>query len=83
VFTTLEDRRARLNSIQVPTVVVHGSEDPHVALEAGSDVAASMPGAELRVIEGMGHDMPVALVTNFADAIVAAAKRATGPVQTK
>lgn len=83
LFTALEDRRAKLKSIQAPTVVVHGAEDPIVPVEAGRDVAASIPGAELRIIPGMGHDIPVALVEKFVDAITTAASRANGSKKTK
>jgi pimeloyl-ACP methyl ester carboxylesterase len=83
LFTALEDRRVRLNSIQVPTVVIHGAEDPLVPVEAGRDVAANIPGAELRIIPGMGHDIPPALVRAVVDAITAAASRATGSKQTR
>jgi pimeloyl-ACP methyl ester carboxylesterase len=76
LFAALEDRRARLRTLRVPTVVVHGDEDPIVPLEAGRDVAANIPGAELRVISGMGHDIPKALVKTVAGAIAAAASRA-------
>jgi len=75
LFTALRDRRAKLETIRVPTVVVHGDEDPLVPLAASLDVAANIPGAELRVIPGMGHDIPPALVTTVADAITAAASR--------
>jgi pimeloyl-ACP methyl ester carboxylesterase len=73
-----EDRREKLKTIQVPTVVVHGADDPLVPVDAGRDVAANIPGAELRIIPGMGHDLPIPLVTTIADAITAAASRATG-----
>jgi pimeloyl-ACP methyl ester carboxylesterase len=76
LFTSLEDRRAKLKTIRVPAVVVHGDEDPLVPLEAGRDVAANIPGAEFRVVPGMGHDIPPALVPAVADAITAAASRA-------
>jgi pimeloyl-ACP methyl ester carboxylesterase len=76
LFTGLEDRRATLKSIKVPTVVIHGAEDPLVPVEAGRDVAANIPGAELRIIPGMGHDIPPELVKSVADAITAAASRA-------
>jgi pimeloyl-ACP methyl ester carboxylesterase len=76
LFTSLEDRRARLRSIRIPTVVIHGAEDPLVPLEAGRDTAASIPGAELRVIPGMGHDLPRALIGAIAEGITAAASRA-------
>ncbi len=70
------DRRPKLKKITAPTVVLHGEDDPLVRVEGGRDTAASIAGAELRIIPGMGHDCPVALVPVFADAITAAAKRA-------
>jgi pimeloyl-ACP methyl ester carboxylesterase len=73
------DRREVLARIDVPTVVLHGAADKLVPTAAGRDTAASIKDAELRIVEGMGHDMPLALVDTFADAIVAAAERATGP----
>jgi pimeloyl-ACP methyl ester carboxylesterase len=73
-----EDRRAKLKTIKVPTVVVHGGEDPLMSVEGGKDTAANIPGAELRIIPGMGHDLPIPLVRTLADAITAAASRATG-----
>lgn len=72
------DRRPKLRRIAVPTVVLHGDADPLVPVEGGRDTAANIPGAELRVVEGMGHDIPLQLVDVFADAIVSAAERATG-----
>jgi pimeloyl-ACP methyl ester carboxylesterase len=73
-----DDRRPKLKTIKVPAVVVHGAEDPLMPIEGGKDTAANIPGAELRVIPGMGHDLPVPLVKTIADAITAAASRATG-----
>ena len=73
-----EDRRAKLKTVKVPTVVVHGAKDPIMSVEGGKDTAANIPGAELRIIPGMGHDLPIPLVTTIADAITAAAFRATG-----
>lgn len=70
------DRRAKLASITAPTVVIHGAADPLVPVEGGRDTAASIKGAELVEIEGMGHDLPPALVDRIADAIAAVAKRA-------
>jgi pimeloyl-ACP methyl ester carboxylesterase len=76
LYAAHEDRRPKLKTIRVPTVVVHGEDDPLVAVEAGRDVAANIPGAEFRLLPGMGHVLPPALVTNIADAITAAASRA-------
>lgn len=69
------DRRRLLKSIECPTVVLHGRNDPLIQLPCGEDVASSIAHAELRVVDGMGHDFPVALSGVFADAICAAAYR--------
>jgi pimeloyl-ACP methyl ester carboxylesterase len=73
-----EDRRPKLKTIKAPTVVVHGAEDPLMSVEGGKDTAANIPGAELRIIPGMGHDLPIPLVKTIADAITSAASRAEG-----
>ncbi|MDG2308482.1 MAG: alpha/beta fold hydrolase [Candidatus Binatia bacterium] len=52
------DRREKLRALDVPTLVIHGSGDPLIPLAHGQDTASVIPGAELRVIEGMGHDIP-------------------------
>ncbi|MEJ0026721.1 MAG: alpha/beta hydrolase [Rhizomicrobium sp.] len=70
------DRRAALKNIAAPTVVVHGTDDPLVPVEGGRDTAASIAGAELREIPGMGHDLPAPLFPAIVDAIDAAARRA-------
>lgn len=70
------DRRALLKRIACPTVVLHGKDDPLINLACGEDVANHIPEAELRVVDGMGHDFPVALSATFADAICQAATRA-------
>jgi pimeloyl-ACP methyl ester carboxylesterase len=63
------DRRAMLKTITAPTLVIHGEADPLVPLAGGQDTAASIPGARLMTIPGMGHDLPLALVDTLADAI--------------
>lgn len=70
------DRTERLSKLKVPTVVLHGADDPLVQLKGGQATATAIPGAELRVIPGMGHDMPPALYDTFEDAILAAVARA-------
>lgn len=70
------DRRERLKAIAAPTLVIHGADDPLVPLAAGEDTAASISGAELQVIPGMGHDLPLGLVEIIADAIAGATARA-------
>lgn len=70
------DRSALLATIRVPTLVLHGAADPLIPPACGEDVANKIKGAELRLIDGMGHDFPLALTETFADAIDAAAQRA-------
>lgn len=69
------DRRERLAFIVAPTVVLHGADDPLVPLSGGQDTADSIPGAELRVVRGMGHDLPPQLFDTVVEAIVAAVER--------
>ena len=70
------DRTERLGKLKVPTVVLHGADDPLVQVIGGEATAKAIPGAELRVIPGMGHNLPPSLYDTFIDAILAAAARA-------
>jgi pimeloyl-ACP methyl ester carboxylesterase len=70
------DRTERLSRLKVPAVVLHGADDPLIKPFGGEATAAAIPGAELRVIPGMGHDLPPALYDTIIDAILAAAARA-------
>ena len=70
------DRRARLATIKVPALVIHGVEDPLIPPACGEDTAASIPGAEVVIIERMGHDLPPAAYVTVVDAIERNARRA-------
>ena len=65
------DRRRMLAKITAPTLVIHGAADPLVPVAAGRDTAQHIRGAQLRVIDGMGHDFPAPLVPTMVDAIAA------------
>jgi pimeloyl-ACP methyl ester carboxylesterase len=69
------DRRSRLAAIKAPTLVIHGTVDPLFPPACGQDTAASIPNAELMLIEGMGHDLPTWLFGTVAQAIVEIARR--------
>jgi len=62
-------RKEALRSVTVPTLVIHGDADPLVPVEGGIDTADAVPGAELLIIEGMGHALPPALWPQVIDAI--------------
>jgi len=53
-----ENRKDALASVTVPTLVIHGTADSLVPVEHGKDTADAIPGAQLLLIEGMGHDLP-------------------------
>lgn len=65
-----------LKTIRVPTLVIHGAEDPLVPVQGGIDTAKHIPGARLEIIEGMGHDLPQPLLSRFATLIGEHAGRA-------
>src|SRR6185295_18862239 len=70
------DRTEALRRLDVPTVVIHGTDDALIDVSGGTATAAAIPGAELELIEGMGHDLPRELWPRFVDLIVANAERA-------
>ncbi|OBV10999.1 alpha/beta fold hydrolase [Erythrobacter dokdonensis] len=67
-------RRARLADVRVPTLVLHGEDDPLVKLEAGEDTARHISGARLVTIPGWGHDIPAPLIPRVTGEIVAHAR---------
>ena len=70
------DRTAALSAVRVPTLVVHGADDPLVDVSGGRATARAIAGAELAVLEGMGHDLPRGLWVEIAGRIGALAERA-------
>jgi pimeloyl-ACP methyl ester carboxylesterase len=50
--------------------VIHGDADPLVPVEGGIDTAEAISGADLMIIKGMGHNMPLAVWPQLLDAIV-------------
>jgi len=70
------DRSRSLAALRIPAAVVHGSADKMVHVSGGRATARAIPGAELLVIDGMGHDMPAALFETLTDIIRRTADRA-------
>ena len=62
-------RLKRLQKVQVPTLVIHGTHDPLIVPAGGKATARAIPGAKLEMIEGMGHNMPEAAWPILIDAI--------------
>ena len=70
------DRSARLRDVTVPVLVIHGLRDRLVHPSGGRATAEAIPGSELILVPGMGHDLPRELWPLFVDAIVRTAERA-------
>jgi pimeloyl-ACP methyl ester carboxylesterase len=70
------DRTERLAEIKVPTVVIHGEDDPLIGVSGGRATAAAIPGSRLVVIPGMGHDWPAGVWEPIVAEIVANVRRA-------
>jgi pimeloyl-ACP methyl ester carboxylesterase len=73
---TQPNRASRLHSLRMPTLVIHGTSDRMVHVSGGRATAAAIPGAELLLIEGMGHDLSPELYDTYVDAITQVAARA-------
>jgi len=71
------DRTPGLREVTVPTLVIHGVDDPLVTPSGGEATAKAIPGAELLNLEGMGHDLPMPLWPRIVDAIVENTQKAT------
>ena len=64
-------RSAGLRSLDVPTLVIHGTEDKLVQPSGGERTAEVVPDAKLLIVEGMGHDLPPQLWPRIVDAVTA------------
>lgn len=69
-------RKSALGALRMPALVIHGDADPLVPVEGGRDTAASIPGAELLEVAGMGHDLPPQVWPRLVAAISAHTERA-------
>jgi pimeloyl-ACP methyl ester carboxylesterase len=63
------NRTEKLATLNVPTLVIHGTNDPLVSPEAGKATARAIAGAKLMLVEGMGHTLPRQVWPEIADAI--------------
>lgn len=67
------DRSEQIKRIIAPTLVIHGEDDPLLPLAAGKEVADLIPGAQLKVLKQMGHDLPPIHLQEMADDIASLA----------
>ena len=58
-------RADELSRIKLPTLVIHGRDDPLVPYACGVDTARRVAGARLVGVPGMGHDLPPEVVEHI------------------
>jgi pimeloyl-ACP methyl ester carboxylesterase len=64
-ITAQPDRTAQLGELLMPVLVIHGEEDPLIDPSGGRATAAAIPGSQLKLIPGMGHNLPPELFGEF------------------
>lgn len=52
-----EDFLDRMGEIDVPSVIIHGTDDPALPFEHGLALAKAIPHAEIVTLEGTGHEI--------------------------
>ncbi len=70
------DRLEALRQLDLPTLVIHGDADPLLPVEGGRKIAEAIPGAQLVILEGLGHVLPPAAWPEMLAAIEAHIRRA-------
>jgi pimeloyl-ACP methyl ester carboxylesterase len=70
------DRSSRLRRISAPTLVIQGKSDKLATPSGGKAVARAVPGAQLMMVDGMGHDLPRVLWPKLVNGIADNAARA-------
>lgn len=69
------DRRSQLSTLKIPVMIIQGDSDPLVLMEAAEELVETIPGAELCMIKGMGHDLSIKFIDRIVEAIVKNADR--------
>jgi pimeloyl-ACP methyl ester carboxylesterase len=78
-ITASGDRTPGLRKLDLPALVIHGRNDVLVNPSGGRAIAKAIPGTRLKMVDGMGHDLPRALWPTFVEEIAANAARASKP----
>ena len=71
------DRTPRLNEINVPTLVIHGTEDAILPLDHGIALADGIKNSTRMIMDKVGHEIPEQLYSEIVNAIVENIKRAS------
>ena len=60
----------RLGELAIPTLVIHGTDDPILPYDHGQALAAAIPGASLLSLEGVGHELPAGVLDTVIPALL-------------
>lgn len=74
-ITSAGNRIPLLQRIKVPTLIIHGSDDPLIPVQAGLDTAIHINKSKIRIIRGMGHNIPLSLCEPLAKMIFKHARK--------
>ena len=66
-----------LEGITLPSLVIHGEDDPLIPIAAGRDTADSISGSQFEAIAGMGHNIPAGVIPILVPMIVNFCRRNT------
>ncbi len=70
------DRAPALRELRIPTLVIHGEDDPLIPVDNGHQTATALPGARVMIIPAMGHNLPNRVWPEVLDAIVEVTSKA-------
>jgi pimeloyl-ACP methyl ester carboxylesterase len=73
------DRSKLIETITCPTLIIHGDRDPLVHVDGAYDCARKINGAQLEIIEDMGHDLPPSLIGRLTQLCIAHLKNLKDP----
>jgi pimeloyl-ACP methyl ester carboxylesterase len=77
-ITASGNRAEELRKVRLPLLVIHGRADTLIGVTGGERTAELVPGANLFVLNDMGHDLPEPLWPVIVDAITSHASHAIG-----
>lgn len=75
-ITATKDRRKLVKKIKVPTLIIHGTQDAMIPVRDAKIASRQIKRAKLKIIDGMGHNIPKALVPKLVKPISKHAKKA-------
>ena len=63
-------RKDRLKNINLPTLVIHGTEDAILPFDHGQALADGIPNAQIMTLEGVGHEIPDQMIDEITSRMI-------------